>query len=173
MSTTVHRIHNFSAGPAVLRVPVLEEAQRDLVALPGVGMSVLEISHRSKAFEEIWRRPKPTSGRSAGAGELQGALPPGRRLTAVLDGADQSPRPGRHRRLHRHRGMGAEAVKEAKRVGASTSPHQRRARSLHRIPRQDELDLTPDAAYVHITTNNTCSAPSGARAGRRRRSPRC
>src|SRR5262245_18691628 len=53
MSTTVHRLHNFSAGPAVLPVPVLEEAQRDLVALPGLGMSVLEISHRSKTFEEI------------------------------------------------------------------------------------------------------------------------
>src|SRR5215831_13903216 len=49
----VHRIYNFSAGPAVLPLPVLEEAQRDLVALPGVGMSVLEISHRSKAFDEI------------------------------------------------------------------------------------------------------------------------
>src|SRR3712207_2736815 len=47
------RIFNFSAGPAVLPLPVLEEAQRDLVTLPGVGMSVLEISHRSKVFDEI------------------------------------------------------------------------------------------------------------------------
>src|SRR5438270_6602184 len=53
MATTTTRIHNFSAGPAVLPVEVLEEAQRDLVELPGVGMSVLEISHRSKAFGEI------------------------------------------------------------------------------------------------------------------------
>src|SRR5678809_993209 len=50
------RIFNFSAGPAVLPVPVLEEAQRDLLALPGVGMSVMEISHRSKTFEEILNR---------------------------------------------------------------------------------------------------------------------
>ena len=47
------RIYNFSAGPAVLPLPVLEEARRDLVALPGVGMSVMEISHRSKTFDEI------------------------------------------------------------------------------------------------------------------------
>ena len=53
MTTTVQRIHNFSAGPAVLPVSVLEEAQRDLVSLPGVGMSILEISHRSKTFEDI------------------------------------------------------------------------------------------------------------------------
>src|SRR5437773_901207 len=51
--TTVHRVHNFAAGPAVLPVPVLEEIQRDLLALPGVGMSILEISHRSKTFESI------------------------------------------------------------------------------------------------------------------------
>src|SRR4029078_10140976 len=54
MSTTsVHRIYNFPAGPAVLPLEVLQEAQRDLVALPGVGMSVLEISHRSKPFDDI------------------------------------------------------------------------------------------------------------------------
>src|SRR4026207_1380618 len=53
MATTTNRIFNFSAGPAVLPVPVLEEAQRNLKALPGVGMSILEISHRSKTFEAI------------------------------------------------------------------------------------------------------------------------
>src|SRR5213078_1035795 len=51
MATTTQRIYNFSAGPAVLPPPVLEEAQRDLVSLPGVGMSILENSHRSKAIE--------------------------------------------------------------------------------------------------------------------------
>ena len=51
--TVVHRVYNFAAGPAVLPVPVLEEIQRDLVALPGVGMSILEISHRSKTFESV------------------------------------------------------------------------------------------------------------------------
>src|SRR5678809_743910 len=50
------RIFNFSAGPAVLPVPVLEEAQRDMLSLPGVGMSVMEISHRSKTFDEIMER---------------------------------------------------------------------------------------------------------------------
>ena len=51
--TATHRIYNFSAGPAALPLPVLEEAQRDLLSLPGVGMSVMEISHRSKPFDEI------------------------------------------------------------------------------------------------------------------------
>ena len=50
---TVTRILNFSSGPAVLPVPVLEQVQRDLLALPGVGMSVMEISHRSSTFEGV------------------------------------------------------------------------------------------------------------------------
>ena len=53
MSTTTARVYNFSSGPAVLPVPVLEQIQRDLVTLPGIGMSILEVSHRSKVFEEV------------------------------------------------------------------------------------------------------------------------
>src|SRR5688572_14869704 len=53
MATTTRRIFNFSAGPAVLPLPGLEAAQRDLTSLPGVGMSVTEISHRSKTFERL------------------------------------------------------------------------------------------------------------------------
>ena len=51
MPTTTARILNFSAGPAVLPVEVLEEAQQNLLSYPGVGMSILEISHRSKTFD--------------------------------------------------------------------------------------------------------------------------
>jgi len=47
------RIFNFSAGPAIIPVPVLEEAREHMLSLPGVGMSVMEISHRSKTFDEI------------------------------------------------------------------------------------------------------------------------
>jgi len=67
---TTTSIYNFAAGPAVLPLPVLEEAQRDLVALPGVGMSVMEISHRSKVFDEI----------------IQGAEADFRALAGVPDG---------------------------------------------------------------------------------------
>ena len=56
MKSSATRVYNFSAGPAVLPVPVLEQAQRELLSLPGVGMSVLEVSHRSKPFEEILAR---------------------------------------------------------------------------------------------------------------------
>src|SRR5213592_4558649 len=56
MKSSATRLYNFSAGPAVLPVPVLEQAQRELISLPGVGMSVLEVSHRSKPFEDIMAR---------------------------------------------------------------------------------------------------------------------
>src|SRR4051794_24065631 len=48
-----HRIYNFSAGPAVLPQPVLEQAQAEILSLGGSGMSVMEVSHRSKHFEPI------------------------------------------------------------------------------------------------------------------------
>src|SRR3972149_8661655 len=52
------RIYNFSAGPAVLPEEALKEAQENLMALPGVGMSILEISHRSKTFDDIINKTK-------------------------------------------------------------------------------------------------------------------
>src|SRR4026208_695581 len=55
MKTTT-RIFNFSAGPAVMPLPVLEQAERELLSLPGVGMSMLEVSHRSKIFEDVLAR---------------------------------------------------------------------------------------------------------------------
>ena len=53
MTTTATRVYNFSAGPAVLPVPVLEQVRDEMLSLPGVGSSVLEISHRSKDFDTI------------------------------------------------------------------------------------------------------------------------
>jgi len=52
------RINNFSAGPAILPVEVLEEAKENLMSLPGLGMSILEISHRSKTFDNIINQAK-------------------------------------------------------------------------------------------------------------------
>ena len=56
MPATTTRIHNFSAGPAVLPVRVLEQVQSELLDYRGTGMSVLEMSHRSAAFEDIVSR---------------------------------------------------------------------------------------------------------------------
>jgi phosphoserine aminotransferase len=156
MATTTERIFNFSAGPAVLPVPVLEEAQRDLVALPGVGMSVLEISHRSKTFEAILAKTEqdlralgkvPATHKVLflqGGASLQFSMVPLNLLT-----------PGATADYIVTGGWAQKAVKEAQRVGKINIAGSTESENFNRIPRQDELTLTPDAAYVHITTNNT------------------
>ena len=52
------RVYNFSAGPSMLPLEVLEQAQRELVCYPSAGMSVMEMSHRSKTFENILEKAK-------------------------------------------------------------------------------------------------------------------
>src|SRR5919199_3865211 len=74
------RIFNFSAGPAVLPVPVLERAREEMLSLPGVGMSVMEISHRSKTFQAI------IDGAEAGLRDLLG-IPEGYHVLFLQGGA--------------------------------------------------------------------------------------
>ena len=154
--TTVHRVYNFSAGPAVLPLSVLEEIQRHLVSLPGVGMSILEISHRSAAFESILAQAEADIRTLAsipsnykvlflqGGASLQFAMVPMNLLTAgaTADYIDC--------------GSWAEkAIKEAKRIGSVNVAATTKGENYSRVPRQDELKLTPGAAYVHMTSNNT------------------
>jgi phosphoserine aminotransferase len=153
---TTTRVFNFSAGPAVLPIPVLEQAQRDLVALPGVGMSVMEISHRSKVFEDLLARA------IAGIRELAG-VPSNYRILFLQGGASLQFSMAPMNLLHGgetadYIDTGTWAVKaidEAKRVGSVNIAASTKPDKYSRIPSQSELRLTPNAAYVHITTNNT------------------
>ena len=155
MATTT-RIHNFSAGPAVLPVEVLEEAQRNLLELPGVGMSILEISHRSKTFDDIIQGCEADMRTLAripsdykilflhGGASLQfsmvpmNLLPAGGSADYIVTGV-----------------WGQKAVKEAKKVGAVKIAGTTEADSFKSVPKQQDLTLDPDAAYVHMTSNNT------------------
>ena len=140
----------------MLPEPVLEEAQRDLLALPGVGMSVLEISHRSKAFDRITQIAEADVRTLASIPDnyhilfLQGGaslqfsmvptnlLPPSGTADYIVTGA-----------------WSQKAMKEAQKLGAVNVAATTESESFCRIPRQDELQLTPGAAYVHLTSNNT------------------
>ena len=150
------RIFNFSAGPAVLPVPVLEEAQRELLSLPGVGMSVMEISHRSKTFDEIINRAE------AGVRELLN-VPDNYRILFLQGGASLQfsmvpmnflPADGSADYILTG-SWGKKAVKEAKRCGAVNIAATMADGGFTRVPGQDELNLNPNAAYVHITSNET------------------
>src|SRR5215218_3339060 len=154
--TTVHRIYNFAAGPAVLPLPVLEEIQRDLVSLPGVGMSILEISHRSATFESILAQAEadirtlggiPSNYKVLflqGGASMQFSMVPMNLLTTggTADYIDSG-------------SWADKAIKEAKKVGSVNVAATTKAENYSRVPRQDELKLTPGAAYVHMTSNNT------------------
>jgi phosphoserine aminotransferase len=150
------RIYNFSSGPAVLPLPVLEQVQRDLVALPGVGMSVMEISHRSSTFEGIITKAEADFRRLAGVPDsyrilfLQGGatlqfsmvplnlLTEGRTADYIMTGS-----------------WAGKAAKEARRVGNVQETGSTANTNYNRIPTDAELELTPGAAYVHLTANNT------------------
>ena len=150
------RIHNFSAGPAVLPVPVLEEAQRDLLSLPGVGMSVMEISHRSKTFDEIFSRA------DSGLRELLGVpdnyhvlfLQGGASLQFSMVPMNLLPSEGSADYIITG-SWGKKALKEAKRSGTTNVAATMADGGFTRVPGQDELKLNPKASYVHFTTNET------------------
>lgn len=150
------RIYNFSAGPAVLPLPVLEEAQRDLVSLPGVGMSILEISHRSKTFDEIIGQAE------SGLRELLN-LPDNYHVLFLQGGASLQfsmvpmnflPKDGTADYIVTG-SWGKKAVKEAKRAGGVNIAATTEDGNFTRVPEQDELKLNPHAAYAHFTTNET------------------
>jgi phosphoserine aminotransferase len=150
------RIYNFSAGPAVLPVPVIEEVQKDLLSLPGVGMSILEISHRSKTFDEIHNRAEQGLRDLMGISDdyavlfLQGGaslqfsmipmnlLPAGGSADYIITGS-----------------WGKKALKEAKKEGAINVAANMADSGFKRVPAQDEIRLDPNAAYVHYTSNET------------------
>ncbi len=150
------RIFNFSAGPAVLPVPVLEEAQRDMLSLPGVGMSVMEISHRSKTFDEIFSQAE------SGLRELLG-VPDSYHVLFLQGGASLQFSMVPMNLLPTDLGAdyiitgswGKKALKEAKRSGAVNVAATMADGGFTRVPGQVELKLDPKAAYVHITTNET------------------
>jgi phosphoserine aminotransferase len=150
------RVFNFSAGPAVLPMPVLEQVQRDLIALPGIGMSILEISHRSGPFEQILESAE------AGIRELAG-VPDNYRVLFLHGGASLQfsmvPMnllgPGAVADYLVSGYWAQKAVKEARKVGAVHVAATTEAEGFRRVPRQDEIRLTGGAAYVHMTSNNT------------------
>jgi phosphoserine aminotransferase len=150
------RVFNFSAGPAVLPLPVLEQAQSELVSLPDVGMSILEVSHRSKVFEDVLFRAEADIRQLAdvpsnykvlflqGGASLQFAmvpmnlLPPDATADYLVTGV-----------------WASKAAEEAKKIGKVHIAATTKAEQFTRVPRAEEIVLTSGAAYVHMTSNNT------------------
>ncbi len=150
------RIFNFSAGPACLPLPVLEKAQTELLSLNNIGMSVMEISHRSSHFDAILESAKrgltdilgiPDNYKILflqGGASLQFSMIPlnyladGQSADYVVTGA-----------------WGKKAVKEAKREGNVNILYNSEEAGFKSIPNDDELLFDPNAQYLHYTSNET------------------
>ncbi len=157
VGSVTDRVFNFSPGPAVLPLPVLEQVQEEMLSLPGVGMSVLEISHRSPAFDRILEETRSGLRRLAGIGDdheivllqggasLQFSMVPMNLLRGQPSAADYVLTGT----------WGATAIGEARREGSVHVAWDGAATNHDRLPGPGEIRLSPRPAYVHITSNET------------------
>ena len=157
LASVAERVFNFSPGPAVLPLEVLEQAQSELLALPGVGSSVLEISHRSPAFDRILDETVQGLRDLLGAGadheiillqggaSLQFSMVPMNLLRGQTGAADYILTGT----------WGTTAVKEARREGRVHVAWDGAASRHDRLPAAGEIALSPAPAYVHVTSNET------------------
>ncbi len=150
------RIYNFSAGPAVLPVEVLEKARSELLSLGGIGMSVMEISHRSKHFAPI------LEGAVGGIRELLN-IPENYRILFLQGGASLQFSMIPLNFLPENKtadyvitgAWGEKALKEAKKRGNPTVIYSSAAENFKSVPAQDDLNFSTNAEYVHYTSNET------------------
>lgn len=153
---TTERVFNFSAGPAVLPLPVLEEARDNLVSMPGVGMSILEISHRSKTFDAVIQNAE------ADLRELLG-IPAGYQVLFLQGGASLQfsmipmnllAKGGTASYIDTG-SWAKRAIGEAKKAGAVHIAASTKDDNYARVPEAGEIQVAADSSYLHYTGNET------------------
>jgi phosphoserine aminotransferase len=151
------RVYNFNPGPAALPLAALERARDELIDFRGTGMSIIEHSHRGKEYEAVQDEAEALVRELLSVSDqyhvlfLQGGasqqfamvpmnlLPQGKSADYIMTG-----------------GWSEKAFEEAKFVGkARVACTTAEGGKYTRIPAQSELELDPQAAYVHLTSNNT------------------
>ncbi|MDY3617703.1 3-phosphoserine/phosphohydroxythreonine transaminase [Agathobaculum sp.] len=150
-----NRIYNFSAGPSMLPVPVLERAASEMLNYKGSGMSVMEMSHRSKVYDGVIKETEAALRRvlsipdnykvlflQGGATMQFAAIPMNLMKTGKADYAVTG-------------NFANNAYKEAKKFGDIHVAFTSKEGNFDRVPTQAELDIRPDADYFYICANNT------------------
>ncbi len=150
------RVFNFNPGPAALPLEVLQQAQAEMLDYKGTGMSVMEISHRSKEFEAIVTEAQndlrdlmkiPADYKILflqGGASLQFAMVPmnfrpvGASADYIVTGT-----------------WSKKAFKESQKLGVAKAAASLEADNFNRLPAQSDLKLDPLAAYLHFTSNET------------------
>lgn len=151
------RVYNFSPGPAVLPLSVLERIQKDMLALPGAGASILEISHRSKPFEKILDSAKSRLTRLLGIPAnykilfLQG----GSRLQFSMIPMNLLKGSGKTAEYLVTGSWGKYALEEAKKEGECRVVWDGKATNYDRLPSASDYKSDANAAYLHFTSNET------------------
>ena len=149
------RVYNFSAGPAVLPESVLQEAAEEMLDYKGTGMSVMEMSHRSKAFEEIIQTAE------ADLRELM-QIPDNYKVLFLQGGASQQfamiPMNLMKNRVADYIVTGQwakKAYQEASKYGKANKIASSEDKTFSYIPDCSDLPISEDADYVYICENNT------------------
>ncbi|WP_418791259.1 3-phosphoserine/phosphohydroxythreonine transaminase [Phosphitispora sp. TUW77] len=150
------RVFNFNPGPATLPLEILEEAQKEMLNYKGTGMSVMEISHRSKQFEEI------IVGAETLLKELMG-IPDNYRVLFIGMGAT-----GQFNMIPMNYivdekagnyvitgSFASKAYKEGIKIGESHVAANTKEVNFTRVANPDEIKLSDNPAFLHITSNNT------------------
>lgn len=150
-----NRIFNFSAGPATLPLPVLEQARDELLAYPGAGASVMEISHRSKAFSGILEEAKSNIKALLGMSDEYHVLFTPGGATMQFSMLAMNFLKGGTADYINVGSWASKAMKEASRCGTVRVAWSGKNENYVRVPVDGELDLDPNAAYVHYTSNET------------------
>lgn len=148
----MNRVYNFAPGPSMLATEVLEKVQKDLLCYGSTGMSVMEMSHRSKMYLEIFEKTVADFKDVMGVPEgykvmfLQGGA------TAMFSAVPLNLMQGGKADYIDSGNFAHNALVEAQKYGEVNVAGSSREDNYTYIP---DYTLSPDARYVHITTNNT------------------
>ena len=151
-----NRIYNFNPGPAVLPLEVLKEAQAEFLNFHDSGMSILEISHRAKQYDEVHAKAKADIKELMGLGDdyevlfIQGGA--STQFDMVPLNFASKEHPGNYVLSG---SFSSKAYKEAEILGVGEVAASSKDVNFRHIPTQDELKINPNAAYLHICNNNT------------------
>jgi phosphoserine aminotransferase len=146
--------HNFSAGPAILPASVMEEAARAAIDFNGMGLSILEISHRSKEFEAVMAEAEQLVRDLSGAGDEYGVLFLSGGASSQFYMAPMNLLNEEDTACYVDSGVWAsKAIKEAKNFGKVAVIASSKESNYSFVPKSYEL--SPAAKYLHLTSNNT------------------
>ncbi|MBQ3443968.1 MAG: 3-phosphoserine/phosphohydroxythreonine transaminase [Selenomonadaceae bacterium] len=150
------RVYNFNPGPATLPLEVLKEAQAEFLNFDDTGMSIIEISHRSKAYEKVHNQAKADILELMNLGDdydvlfIQGGA--SMQFAMIPMNFATKDKPGSYVLSGT---FSSNAYKEAANLGLGEVAASTKEENFRRVPRQDELNINPNAAYLHVCYNNT------------------